>query len=179
LWSAMQGPLSDSSYQHVRTLLLEMADLLQNMEAFLTRSAGEGQRLRDMVVKFDEWFKRRLETHSGHQVLLITRSEGGGGLLSTDSGDAHSQPGLQVASYGVPVTRCHHSFSFPTNYFKSGRCPWTFHRRTYLEECIAITRHMAGLMVRNLDKKEHCLDVPSHRASVVSDYHGPECSTEY
>lgn len=102
LWSAMQGPLSDTSYQRVRTLLLEMADLLQNMEAFLSRSAGEGQRLRDMVVKFDGWFKRRLETHNGHDAVLVARS-GGGGLLPTDNSDPQSQAGSQVGSHGAPV----------------------------------------------------------------------------
>ncbi|KAK3372581.1 hypothetical protein B0H63DRAFT_485280 [Podospora didyma] len=101
LWSAMQGPLSDSSYQHVRTLLLEMADLLQNMEAFLiSRNAGQGQqRLRDMVVKFDEWFKRRLETHNGdHVVPPIARSGSGGGGGVVFPVDEHSEEGSQGVS---------------------------------------------------------------------------------
>ncbi|KAK3938849.1 hypothetical protein QBC46DRAFT_159454 [Diplogelasinospora grovesii] len=97
LWSAMEGPLSDTSYQRVRTLLLEMAELLQSMEQFLNRGAGEGQRLREMVARIDEFFAKQLATHNGHHVVPSA------GVLPVDNSDAQSQAGSQVGSGGAPV----------------------------------------------------------------------------
>ncbi|KAJ5669758.1 hypothetical protein N7462_010828 [Penicillium macrosclerotiorum] len=57
LGSVMEGSLSDASYQRVRNLLLEMADLLHRLETGLHRSAGASQRLRSQVDRIDGYMR--------------------------------------------------------------------------------------------------------------------------
>lgn len=62
LGSVMEGPLSHSSCLRVRDLLLSMATLLDSLEAFLHRSAGAGQKLRELVSRIEEYMHSR-EAH--------------------------------------------------------------------------------------------------------------------
>ncbi|KAL6232837.1 hypothetical protein BDW75DRAFT_11623 [Aspergillus navahoensis] len=55
LGSVMEGSLSEISYQRVRTLLLEMADLLHRLESGLRRPTGTSERLRAQVSRIDEY----------------------------------------------------------------------------------------------------------------------------
>jgi hypothetical protein len=55
LGSVMEGSLSEASYKRVRTLLLEMADLLHRLESGLRRSTGTSERLRAQVSRIDEY----------------------------------------------------------------------------------------------------------------------------
>ena len=68
LGSVMEGPLSESSCRRVRDLLLSMAALLESLEAFLHRSAGAGQRLRNLVGRIEEYMDSRagrlIQVHS-------------------------------------------------------------------------------------------------------------------
>ncbi|KAJ5405338.1 hypothetical protein N7465_006622 [Penicillium sp. CMV-2018d] len=57
LGSVMEGSLSEASYQRVRTLLLEMADLLGRLETGLQRAAGASQRLRSQVDRIDGYMR--------------------------------------------------------------------------------------------------------------------------
>ncbi|KAJ5133872.1 hypothetical protein N7448_001108 [Penicillium atrosanguineum] len=57
LGSVMEGSLSDASYLRVRTLLLEMADLLNRLECGLHRAAGASQRLRSQVDRIDGYMR--------------------------------------------------------------------------------------------------------------------------
>ncbi|CAI7634751.1 unnamed protein product [Penicillium glandicola] len=57
LGSVMEGSLSEASYQRVRTLLLEMADLLARLETGLQRAAGASQRLRSQVDRIDGYMR--------------------------------------------------------------------------------------------------------------------------
>ncbi|OOQ82252.1 C6 transcription factor [Penicillium brasilianum] len=57
LGSVMEGSLSYTSYQRVRTLLLELADLLHRLETGLHRSAGASQRLRSQVDRIDGYMR--------------------------------------------------------------------------------------------------------------------------
>ncbi|KAJ5090075.1 hypothetical protein N7532_008759 [Penicillium argentinense] len=57
LGSVMEGSLSDASYQRVRTLLLEMADLLHRLETGLHRAAGASERLRSQVDRIDGYMR--------------------------------------------------------------------------------------------------------------------------
>ncbi|KAL4995955.1 hypothetical protein BDV10DRAFT_202648 [Aspergillus recurvatus] len=63
LGSVMEGSLSEMSYQRVRTLLLEMADLLHRLESGLRRSTGTSERLKAQVNRIDEYMMtKRLST---------------------------------------------------------------------------------------------------------------------
>ncbi|KAK1844165.1 C6 transcription factor [Colletotrichum chrysophilum] len=62
LGSVMEGPLSESSYQRVRSLLLSMADLLEGLESFLQQRAGAGQKLRQQVDTIDDYMLSRQYT---------------------------------------------------------------------------------------------------------------------
>ncbi|BCS23705.1 putative C6 transcription factor [Aspergillus puulaauensis] len=63
LGSVMEGSLSEASYKRVRTLLLEMADLLHRLESGLRRSTGTSERLRAQVSRIDEYMlSQRLAT---------------------------------------------------------------------------------------------------------------------
>ncbi|KAJ6095866.1 hypothetical protein N7486_006612 [Penicillium sp. IBT 16267x] len=57
LGSVMEGSLSDVSYQRVRTLLLDMANLLHRLEAGLHRAAGASERLRSQVDRIDGYMR--------------------------------------------------------------------------------------------------------------------------
>lgn len=60
LGSVMEGPLSHTSCLRVRDLLLSMADLLESLEAFLHRSAGAGQSLRQLVERIEEYMNSQI-----------------------------------------------------------------------------------------------------------------------
>ncbi|KAL4810618.1 hypothetical protein BDV18DRAFT_155231 [Aspergillus unguis] len=63
LGSVIEGSLSEASYQRVRTLLLEMADLLHRLESGLRRPTGTSERLRSQVARIDEYmFSKRSMT---------------------------------------------------------------------------------------------------------------------
>jgi hypothetical protein len=68
LGSVMEGSLSESSCRRVRELLLSMAVLLESLEAFLYRSAGAGQRLRDLVARLEEYMENR-----DHRFIQVTQ----------------------------------------------------------------------------------------------------------
>ncbi|KAJ5583395.1 hypothetical protein N7535_002015 [Penicillium sp. DV-2018c] len=57
LGSVMEGSLSEASYQRVRTLLLEMADLLGRLETGLQRASGASARLRSQVDRIDGYMR--------------------------------------------------------------------------------------------------------------------------
>ncbi|KAJ9214173.1 transcriptional regulator family: Fungal Specific TF [Paecilomyces variotii] len=57
LGSVMEGRLSGSSYQRVRALLLEMAELLHRLESGLRRSTGTSERLKAQVGRIDEYMR--------------------------------------------------------------------------------------------------------------------------
>ncbi|KAL1966273.1 hypothetical protein VTN77DRAFT_4626 [Rasamsonia byssochlamydoides] len=59
LGSVIEGSLSESSYQRVRMLLLEMADLLCRLESGLRRAAGASERLRTQVDRIDEYMRQQ------------------------------------------------------------------------------------------------------------------------
>lgn len=60
LGSVMEGPLSHSSCLRVRDLLLSMADLLDGLEAFLHRSAGTGQSIRQLASRIGEYMNSQI-----------------------------------------------------------------------------------------------------------------------
>ncbi|KAM0323954.1 hypothetical protein ACHAQA_008536 [Verticillium albo-atrum] len=59
LGSVMEGPMSESSYQRVRELLLSMATLLESLESFHHQRAGAGRRLREQVERIDAYMVSR------------------------------------------------------------------------------------------------------------------------
>lgn len=61
LGSVMGGPLSEGSYQRVRGVLVSMASLLESLEAFLSRRAGAGKSLRELVGRIDGYMAERRE----------------------------------------------------------------------------------------------------------------------
>ncbi|KAJ6102459.1 hypothetical protein N7486_004886 [Penicillium sp. IBT 16267x] len=60
LGSVMEGNLCEESYTRARTLLLEMADLLQRLEMGLQRASGAGERLRSQVDRIDGYMRTSL-----------------------------------------------------------------------------------------------------------------------
>ncbi|KKY28759.1 putative zn 2cys6 transcription factor [Diplodia seriata] len=57
LGSVMESPLSEASYQHVRSMLLSMADLLESLESGLYRTQGTSRGLRSQVDRIDEYMR--------------------------------------------------------------------------------------------------------------------------
>ncbi|KAK4248967.1 hypothetical protein C7999DRAFT_30496 [Corynascus novoguineensis] len=82
LGSLMEGPLSESSCRRVRELLFSMADLLESLEAFLYRSAGEGRRLRGLVARLEEYMENRENQR----------------FIQTQHGSESAEPAFQDAS---------------------------------------------------------------------------------
>ncbi|KAL1852329.1 hypothetical protein Plec18170_006057 [Paecilomyces lecythidis] len=69
LGSVMEEPLSETSYQKVRELLLSMASLLESLEAFLHRSAGAEQQLRALIDRIDKYMS------SGKEMRPISENQ--------------------------------------------------------------------------------------------------------
>ncbi|KAH8174739.1 fungal specific transcription factor domain-containing protein [Sarocladium implicatum] len=61
LGSVMEAPLSESSYQRVRGLLLSMADLLESLESLHKQQAGAGRKLREQVDRIDAFMASRCD----------------------------------------------------------------------------------------------------------------------
>jgi hypothetical protein len=59
LGSVIEKPLSEGSYQRVRGVLVSMASLLENLEDFLSRKAGAGRSLRELVGRIDGYMESR------------------------------------------------------------------------------------------------------------------------
>ncbi|CEO58269.1 hypothetical protein PMG11_03000 [Penicillium brasilianum] len=73
LGSVMEGSLSQVSYMRARTLLLEMADLLQRLEMGLHRASGAGERLRSQVERIDGYMRSSLllDLNSSNNVTQV------------------------------------------------------------------------------------------------------------
>ncbi|MCJ1477413.1 hypothetical protein MMC13_006084 [Lambiella insularis] len=88
LGSVIEGPLSESSYLRVRSILLAMARLLASLESGLYRTAGASERLRKHVTRIDEYMEnqRNLELASQHHMLhgLPTNQSGQPNPVATD-----------------------------------------------------------------------------------------------
>ena len=59
LSSAMEGPLSEDSYQKLKTEILSMAGLLENLEQNLHRITGVGKGMRQHLEKVDDYMLRQ------------------------------------------------------------------------------------------------------------------------
>lgn len=57
LGSAIEGPLSESSYVQVRDVLLSMADLLSSLEVGMTRAVGAASRIRTQITVIEDYMK--------------------------------------------------------------------------------------------------------------------------
>jgi hypothetical protein len=64
LGSAMEGPLSEASYQKVKGMLLSIADLLERLESSLSRTADISEGLRKQVARIDEYMRVQLRATS-------------------------------------------------------------------------------------------------------------------
>ncbi|KUL91216.1 hypothetical protein ZTR_01531 [Talaromyces verruculosus] len=87
LGSVIEGTLSESSYQRIRTLLLELADLLRRLESRLYRAAGASERLRMQVDKIDEYMRNqgaheRQVRQNTHNILIRSNIDGPQGPTS-------------------------------------------------------------------------------------------------
>ncbi|KAL4877375.1 fungal-specific transcription factor domain-containing protein [Aspergillus karnatakaensis] len=115
LGSVMEGSLSEVSYQRVRTLLLQMADLLHRLETGHRRSPGASERLKAQVSRIDEYMstKQFTNTHPApQQPTMILNPEPVQGELVTPVyhqgiGPIQGQPpmaGLQdsIAQFQLP-----------------------------------------------------------------------------
>jgi hypothetical protein len=72
LGSAMEGTLSEASYQKVKGMLLSIADLLERLESGLSRTANISEGLRKQVTRIDEYMRVQLRAtaRSGLQPQL-------------------------------------------------------------------------------------------------------------
>lgn len=79
LGSVMGGPLSEVSYQRVRGVLVSMASLLESLEDFLSRRAGAGRSLRELVGRIDGYMEsRRAMGQEGQAPIRLGGLEGTG-----------------------------------------------------------------------------------------------------
>ncbi|KAJ5612447.1 hypothetical protein N7510_005641, partial [Penicillium lagena] len=74
LGSVMEGNLCEASYIRVRTLLLEMANLLQRLETGLHRAAGTSERLRSQVDRLDAYMRasRMLDLTAASNAMQVS-----------------------------------------------------------------------------------------------------------
>lgn len=70
LGSVMEGPLSECSYQRVRSVLVSMASLLESLEDFLSRKTGAGRSLRELVGRIDGYMESRQGIGQGAQAPI-------------------------------------------------------------------------------------------------------------
>jgi hypothetical protein len=122
LGSVMEGPLSHSSCLHVRDLLLSMADLLESLEAFLHRSAGAGQSLRQLVSRIEEYMDshiRPLQTQTEETAAqssgVIEEAPSGtwdGGMALNDLSPQFQLPEELLQDWAWPFAMSNNYLSF-------------------------------------------------------------------
>ena len=120
LASAMEGMLTEESYARVRSLLVSMADLLQDLESSLQPTAGASKIVREQIAKVDQYMQTQRQmiaswpqqdtSMSGHANAAMTSTTG---MLST-AGQSQRPTGL------TPMEE----FQLPPDLV--GEWPWPF-----------------------------------------------------
>ncbi|KAF2090030.1 hypothetical protein K490DRAFT_9838, partial [Saccharata proteae CBS 121410] len=88
LGSVMESPLSETSYQHVRSMLLSMADLLENLEFGMYTTQGTSRGLRAQVDRIDEYMRIQRSTLAPsfqNTIADLTSVDGRNPYLATNS----------------------------------------------------------------------------------------------
>jgi len=113
LGSVLGEPLSPAVYERVRTAVVLMADLLDNLEQVLHRSAGAAQGLRSQVKKIDEYM---LSQRRGGQVVQPQTNTTLPPITSTSSSMA--MPGLPPLMNTAALPEIH--ADWPWQFFQEG-----------------------------------------------------------
>lgn len=122
LGSVLEEALSQPVYERVRNALVLMADLLQNLESNLHRSAGAAEGLRVQVQKLDEYMQKRRggpplhsrapeQRHGAPQSASGVSSDPGGSQPSAQ--DSFAMPDFQI----LPELR----MEWPWQFFQPGQ----------------------------------------------------------
>ncbi|KAF4241308.1 hypothetical protein CNMCM6457_006411 [Aspergillus fumigatiaffinis] len=116
LGSVMEGSLSERCYRRVRTLLLDMAQLLHRLESGLRRSTGASERLKAQVGRIDEYMRMQASS------AMSTRRSS----FNPDDMPAEDHQG-SIASIHAPLTE----FEDPLTQFQLppellDDWPWSF-----------------------------------------------------
>lgn len=121
LASVMEGLLCEESYQHVRSLLVSMADLLSGLESGLQPSAGASRDLRKQIDKIDAYMdaQRRLisSVSAPPQHPMSSPDDLANGLITQAQTPLVNAMGMQT-----PLDE----FQLPPDLVNDGAWPWPF-----------------------------------------------------
>lgn len=125
LATAMEGSLTEDTYQRVRSSLVSMADLMESLETGLQPTAGASKGLRSQIEKIDQYMQaqRSSSAYGSH----IVDSQPMATSFAPGQRPVFSQPqqaplGQSVSGYPVPATS--HQFQVPQEVV--GSWPWPF-----------------------------------------------------
>lgn len=108
LGSVLEEPLSEADYSRVRSIILDMGQMLEKMEP-IQHAAGASEKLRNMVARIDEYVKpRHQRDNAAATTSLVSQQIGSSGLidgLSMQAGpaDSHDTDSGYEAAIGAGV----------------------------------------------------------------------------
>ncbi|GFF52369.1 transcriptional activator protein acu-15 [Aspergillus udagawae] len=102
LGSVMEGSLSEKCYRRVRTLLLEMAQLLHRLESGLRRSTGASERLKAQVGRIDEYMRTQASSNMSTRRSSLNPDH----MLSEDQ-DSIASIDAPLNGFEDPLTHFH------------------------------------------------------------------------
>lgn len=124
LAGVMEGSLTEASYQRVRTLLVSLSDLLENLESGLQPTAGASKGLRAQIAKIDAHMRTQRSSSSYASSVVSPPAM----TVSYPPGQrtvfTPQQPPIGHAFNGLPVNTSVGQFQVPQEVV--GAWPWPF-----------------------------------------------------
>lgn len=135
LSSVMQGVLNESSYERVRTLMGQLADLLEDLEAGLQPAAGASRELRKQTDKIDQYIQAQRQMlseapqQSQHIAPYPHNATNGNGYLPSNAPNGHHpvlpSGSLPPMTNNLGMRTPHDEFQLPAE-ITTGGWPWPF-----------------------------------------------------
>ncbi|KAE8450522.1 hypothetical protein EG329_006253 [Mollisiaceae sp. DMI_Dod_QoI] len=113
LGSAIEGPISETSYIQVRDVLLQMADLLSNLETGITRTVGASSRLRAQIRSIDNYMATQRQNDQPHLLLNNYGATPIANMIKVEP-NPNIDPSLQEA--GIPEVNGFQATANPYDY---------------------------------------------------------------
>ncbi|TKA28868.1 hypothetical protein B0A50_03279 [Salinomyces thailandicus] len=114
LGSAFHDGLTQSSYGNIRTVLLELAELISHLETGLQYSAGTSDKLRTQVESIDEFWRMQEQTKASFGLDTTVDAEG--------TGIRPTGPGQDDQAHSGQLNEDSPHFHFPTELLEN----WTW-----------------------------------------------------
>lgn len=124
LASAMEGSLIEDTYDRVRSLMVSLADLLENLESGLQPTAGASKGLRSQIEKIDRYMQAQRTSFSYAPPMLDRQPLAASLPPGSRPVYQHHQASMAHPGAGFPVHAASNQFQVPQEVL--GVWPWPF-----------------------------------------------------